>query len=68
MSYPNPHEAPEKKFEFLQGLNLNTAVTAFVHSQNKPFPGPTGRFSEHSMQVWCEQMDILLVSTHQLIY
>ncbi|KIM76568.1 hypothetical protein PILCRDRAFT_12625 [Piloderma croceum F 1598] len=60
MSYPNPYEAPEEFFHLLKTLNFEVAVTAFVHSRNKPTPGPNGRFKEEFAQAWCEQMDVLL--------
>lgn len=64
MSFPNPTEAPEDFFEYLKTLDLDIALTTFVHSRNQPVPGPTGRFKEDVAQFWCERMDLLLVSFH----
>jgi hypothetical protein len=64
MSFPNPYEAPEDFFEFLHTLNIEIALTTFVHSRNQPVPEPNGRLKEDVAQIWCERMDLLLVSFH----
>ncbi|KIM76992.1 hypothetical protein PILCRDRAFT_12357 [Piloderma croceum F 1598] len=60
MSFPNPYEAPEDFFQFLKTLNLDIAVTMFLHSRSWPLPGPNGRFKEDVAQMWCKRMDLLL--------
>ncbi|KIM73060.1 hypothetical protein PILCRDRAFT_15544 [Piloderma croceum F 1598] len=60
MSYPKPSEAPEEFFHYLKSLNVDIAVTAFVHNRNQPVPGPNGQFRHDAAQNWCEQMDLLV--------
>jgi hypothetical protein len=67
MAHPNPREAPEEFSNFLKTLNLDIALTAFVHNQNRPTAGPDGRLSEGTAQDWCERMDAILVSFFSLI-
>jgi hypothetical protein len=66
MSFPSPSQAPESFLTFLKTLNIDGAVTVFVHYRNQPVPGPNGRFKEDSAQNWCEWMDVLLVSSYHL--
>ena len=64
MTFPNPYEALEDFFEFLHMLNIEIALTTFVYSRNQPVPEPNSRLKEDVAQIWCEQMDLLLVSFH----
>ncbi|KIM79997.1 hypothetical protein PILCRDRAFT_9886, partial [Piloderma croceum F 1598] len=60
MSFPNPYEAPEDFFQFLKTLNVDIALTMFLHSRSQPLPGPNSQFKEDVAQMWCEWMDLLL--------
>ena len=62
MPYPNPKKTPATFLDHLRSLNLDSAVTPFLHNQTRPSQTPNGQLDEVKAQEWCERMDSLLVS------
>ena len=61
MSVPNPLENPTEFLERLRQTNLDPAVTAFLHYQNRP--SIHARLQVFTVQEWSDRMDATLVST-----
>ncbi|KIM74956.1 hypothetical protein PILCRDRAFT_14020 [Piloderma croceum F 1598] len=58
MSYPDPQDSPRDFLDHLRSLNLNAAITAFLHKQTRP---PLyGRLDVDKAHEWCDRMDALL--------
>lgn len=62
MAFPNPTEDPTAFHDHLKVVNLNFAIHAFDHYLAQPADS-SNRLDEITTNEWCEQMDVLLVSS-----
>ena len=64
MFLPSPVATPGEFADYIKSLDLSSAITAFAQCQNRPQASPNGHFDDVSAALWCNQMDMLVVSDH----
>ena len=64
MSIPSPVATPGEFADYIKSLELSSAISAFTHCQNRPQAFPNGHFDDVSTALWCDRMDMLVVSDH----